>query len=140
MPELPPTLTSLLTEFAASKSIPADVLLKTQEISVNDVPVSLVFEGIGEFGDLVFYTPLGQVPEERAAQAHRSMLEANHLWAATGGATLGLLADGTATLCYRAPISLLNAEALADTLALFVGQAESWMLILGTPGALELSA
>jgi len=134
------SLTSLLTDFANAKGIPAPLLLQTQEVTVNDLPVSLVFEGIGEVGDLVFYTPLGKIPDERAAQAHRSMLEGNHLWAATGGATLGLLSDGTATLCYRTPLSLMNAEVLADTLALFAGQAENWMLLLGTPGALDLSA
>ena len=133
MPELPPTFSALLKDFAVANDLSVDALLLQPQVVVDGIPVGLLYEGINDFGDVIFFCQLGLVPPESTTQAHRLMLEGNHLWAATGGATLGLLEDGTATLCYRTPLAQLNADALADTLELFTAQAQNWIALLGTP-------
>lgn len=135
MPDYPPSFATLLKEFAAENNLPSDALLLNPQVVVGGLPVGLIYEGINDFGDIVFYAEVGPIPPERAAEAWRLMLEGNHLWAATGGATLGLMENGTATLCHRTPLAQLNADALADTLELFTAQARNWQVLLGTPGA-----
>jgi Tir chaperone protein (CesT) family len=137
MPELPASFTALLQDFAQANGLPAEALLLNPQVVVDGLPVGLLYEGINDFGDIVFYAEVGPIPQERAGQAYRLMLEGNHLWAATGGATLGLLEDGTATLCHRTQLAQITADALADTLELFAAQARNWQILLGTPDAPE---
>ncbi len=132
MPELPPSFTALLKDFATVNNLPAVALLLNPQVVVDGLPVGLLYEGINDFGDIIFYGEIGPIPMDRAGQAYRLMLEGNHLWAATGGTTLGLLEDGTATLCYRSPLAQMTSDVLADTLELFTAQVKNWQAILGT--------
>ncbi|MCA1963207.1 MAG: type III secretion system chaperone [Prosthecobacter sp.] len=131
MPEYPPSFASLLSSFATANNLPAEPLLLNPQVVVDGLPIGMIYEGINDFGDIVFFAEVGHIPAERSAMAWRLMLEGNHLWAATGGATLGLMEDGTATLCHRTPLAQLNTEALEDTLSLFAAQVQNWQAILG---------
>ena len=135
MPELPPSFTALLKDFAPPNALNVEAVLLNPQVVVDSLPVGLLYEGINDFGDIILHAVLGQVPSERAEAAFRLMLEGNHLWAATGGATLGLLDDGTATICHRTLLAQMNADALADTLELSAAQARNWMLLIVTPDA-----
>ncbi len=134
---MPAAFESLLREFATAKNLSTEQILLTQEIIVDDVPVSLLYEGLEDIGDMVFYTPLGKPQEGNEALTHSSLLQANHLWAATGGATLGLLKDGTVTFCYRTPLNLLKADTLGETLSLFASHAQTWMAVLSSSSAIN---
>lgn len=129
---MPTPFDTLLHDFAATHGLSGDDLLQTHEILVDGLPVNLIFEGLEDVGDLVFYTTLGQPAPGTEAAAYRSLLLANNLWAATGGGTLGLLSDGTVSFCYRTPLEGLTVDTLSDTLALFTSQAQNWINILAS--------
>ena len=137
---MPTPYESLLQDFANSRELSAQDLLLTQEIMVDDVLVSLVYEGLDDAGDLVFYSSLGSPAKDQLLEAYRLMLLSNHLWSGTGGATLGLQDDGRASLCHRTPLNQINADGLATTLGLFAGQAAQWRGIIGFAEAVSQSA
>lgn len=134
---MPSAFESLLHDFATARGLPAQQILLTQEVIVDEIPVNLLYEGLEDIGDLVLYTNLGMPQPGSEALTHRSLLQANHLWAATGGGTLGLLKDGSVTFCYRTPLNLLSADTLGDTLGLFASHAQNWMSVLSSAPALD---
>mgnify|MGYP001038966638 CR=1 FL=1 len=40
--------------------------------------------------NLLLYTSLGKIPEERQLEIYKAFLEANQLWSGSGGATIGV--------------------------------------------------
>lgn len=135
------TFNNLIQSFAQAYQLPAAELAISQEITVNGVAVSLHYEGVDDSGDVVFYAVLGLPSQGDEANAYRAVLQANHLWSGTGGATAGLMDDGQITLCYRSPLDLMTAESLANTLDLFSEQAAQWRELIQTPQAMaEISA
>ena len=130
---------NLLTEFANEIGLqPLDQFLETEEVVIDDVTVSLFFEGDEELGDVVFFSLLGKPSAERLPAVTRVLLEANYLWAGTGGATLGMSPDdGTVIIAARLPLDTLNGAALASLLDSFVDSASFWRRYVAgeiTPG------
>lgn len=119
---------NLLTEFAREVGLqPIEQFLETEEIVIDDLTVSLYFEGDEELGEVVFFSLLGEPSSERMSSVTRVLLEANYLWAGTGGATLGIRPDnGAVCIAARFPLDTLNGRALASLLESFVDSASFW--------------
>ncbi len=122
---------ALLRDFAEAEGLDPDALCQTEEIEIAGLPLALAFEGGDNFGDVIYVCGLGPVPAERADTIHRRLLEANHLWSGTGGATLGLQpGTGAVVLCGRSDLESLTAEDLATVLEGFVDIALQWRHII----------
>ncbi|MCB1227284.1 MAG: CesT family type III secretion system chaperone [Verrucomicrobiales bacterium] len=139
---MPAAYDALLQNFADTFQLPVESLAVSPEITVNDVVISLHYEGLEDgAGDVLLYAVLGSPPPGTEDAACRAMLLANHLWSGTGGATLGLMDDGRATMSYRTPLATLHAEGLATTLDLFSEQALQWRELIQLPEAIaEMNA
>lgn len=108
----------LLMALADIAGLEPAALLATQEIIIDDLPISMHLEGEDEQTDLLLCSLLGNVPEDRWPEIARYLLMANHLWTGTGGATLGLLdKDNTVSLSVRHPLHGLDARRLSRLLA-----------------------
>lgn len=126
-PPMIETYQNLLQELARLEDLDADLLLETQELAVDGLVIALGFEGNNHVGDVVFVTALGSPPTGRTEDIYRTLLEANHLWGGTGGATLGLQAGtGAVVLCSRSDVAELTGEGLAMLLENFVDVARHW--------------
>ncbi|CAM3963532.1 type III secretion system chaperone [Bordetella muralis] len=130
----------LLSNYAAILGLePVQLLLAAQEIVVNGITVSLMPEGDEDIGDIVFCTNLG-VPA-CSESLHVLMLQANALWAGTGGCTLGLQhGTGSVLLAGRTPLPLCHAKGFADMIGAFVDIALRWKSLIEGTTAIELSA
>jgi len=130
----------LLRNYAALLDLePVQLLLATQEIMVEDITVSLMLEGDENIGDIVFCTNLG-IPA-RSESLHVLMLQANALWAGTGGCTLGIQhGTGAVLLAGRTPLPLCHAKGFADMIGAFVDIALRWKSVIGGTTAVELAA
>lgn len=119
----------LLENYARGVGLePVDAFLASQEIVIGGVTVGLTLEGDENSGDVVFFSNLGQPASEvDKADLHLMMLQANALWAGTGGCTLGLQPDtGAVLLAGRAPLTVCDAAALASALDAFADVAVLW--------------
>jgi len=132
----------LLRNLAALMELaPTSWLLATQEIVINGVTISLMLEGDGDIGDVVFCTSLGTPATDNPERLHILMLQANALWAGTGGCTLGLQYGTNAVLLAgRTPLPLCYAKGFADRLAAFSEIALQWKAIVQGRTPVELSA
>ena len=130
----------LLRNYAAILGVePVHLLLATQEIVIQGITVSLMLDGDENIGDVVFCTNLG-VPA-RSESLHVVMLQANALWAGTGGCTLGLQhGTGSVLLAGRTPLPLCHAKGFADMIGAFVDIALRWKPLIGGTTAVELAA
>lgn len=120
---------SLLAQYADQVGLEsAKDFLASQELRIGGIAVGLTCEGDEENGDVVFYASLGQPAPHVARDALFSlMLEANVLWAGTGGCTLGVQSGtGLAVLCGRLPLPLCDAGTLVVVLDAFVDMALVW--------------
>jgi len=107
----------LLSALAEEVGLEASSLISSQEIVIDELPISLRLEGEGEQAELRLSCQLGIPSKLRWALAIRTMLQANHLWTGTGGATLGMLENDMVSLSVRRLLSRLNADRLAVLLA-----------------------
>ena len=107
----------LLSALAEEVGLEASSLISSQEIVIDELPISLKLEGEGEQAELRLCCQLGIPSKARWALAIRTMLQANHLWTGTGGATLGMLENDMVSLSVRRLLSRLNADRLAVLLA-----------------------
>lgn len=122
-----PLYQDLLTSLAENAGLEAAPLLATEEIVIDDLPISMQLTGEGEQAEVVLCSLLGTVPAERWAEVARCLLLANHLWTGTGGATLGLLdADNTVSLSVRRSLHDLDAEQLSLLLAQLADIGLAW--------------
>ena len=125
--------TQLLEDYAQLVGLePASDLLLNQELRVSDLSVGLTAEGDEDNGNIVLFTSLGQIaPDLPQDRLMRLMLEANALWAGTGGCTLGVQSGtGAVLLCIRMPLALCNAQALVPIVDAFVDVALLWREIV----------
>ena len=117
----------LLTALAEHAGLEAPALLATEEIVLNDLPIGLQLCGEGEQSDVVLCSLLGPVPADRWPELSRQLLMANHLWAGTGGATLGVLdEDHTVSVSARRPLHELDAGQLGLLLVHFAKIGQAW--------------
>jgi len=106
---------------------PADPVIQSGTLTVDDVDVYLDYRDEAFETSVVIYTDLGAVPPEAPATLLRNLLEANLLWAGTGGATIGLHPEtGQAVLSYAMPFDGLTGEGLGAALAQFAKVAKFW--------------
>jgi hypothetical protein len=125
------TYTELLRDFAVAEGLDPDALCATEELEVAGLPLALAFDGDENFGDVVYVCGLGPVPAERARQVHQWLLEANHLWAGTAGATLSLQpGTGAVVISGRIDLDGLTAHALGVVLEDFVDVALYWRRVI----------
>jgi Tir chaperone protein (CesT) family len=117
----------LLAALAHEVGLDAEAFVQAEEIVIDDITVSLYFEGDEDLGEVVFFSLLGQPAPERAAEAAQVLLQANYLWLGTGGATLGLHPDsGQVLIAGRTPLEGLDGAALASLLDSFTDTASFW--------------
>lgn len=123
----------LLKDYAALAGLDsATDFLLSQELRIAGLWIGVNAEGDEEGGSVVIFTSLGQL--EGTAQSERVMrlmLEANALWAGTGGCTLGVQSGtGAVILCIRAPLAVCNAGTLARMIDAFADIALLWREIV----------
>lgn len=112
--------------------------LQTEELTIGERKVGFSFEpyDVNEpvAGDILFFSVLGTPADNRKTEVWRLLLEANCLWAGTGGGVLGLQRDSAAVvLAARLPLDGLEAAQLASGLEVFLDTAKYWAeLIEGT--------
>lgn len=119
---------ALLEDYARHTELPVDEFLAKQELMYSDIAVGLAPEGDEDTGDIAFFTSLGQPGAEvDRTQLMQLMLEANGLWAGTGGCTLGLqTGTGAVLLCARLPLELTDAPSLSTALQALTTVAMMW--------------
>ena len=94
-------------------------------INVDDMVVTLM--NLPDSGRLAVYGEIGDPPPEGLEQLLSAMLEANHLFAGTAGATISRDHEtGRFHLCRHEPLAILNADTLAAILQSFVNTLEIW--------------
>ncbi|WP_185961354.1 type III secretion system chaperone [Telmatospirillum sp. J64-1] len=83
---------------------------------------------------LMLYAHLGLAPQPASAELYESLLEANHFFRGTGGATIGVdPATRSIALVYALPLPSLTPVLLEAEIKGFVDIAESWMTRLDQP-------
>lgn len=110
-------------------------VLQSGTLDIDDVTVYV--EGRDEIyaEELVIYADLGAVPQDKAAEVHRNLLEANLFWAGTGSATIGLHPDtGHAILAYQTPFAGLTPAGLASAVTQFAKIAAYWQRFIASGG------
>lgn len=77
---------------------------------------------------LTLYCNLGEIPADQAERVYPLLLEANVLWAGTGGATLGVTpADRCVILAFRDRIKDIDPERFQTLLEGLIDMSEFWM-------------
>ena len=117
----------LIRSFATQMGLDAEALAQTQEIVISGMHIGLTFEGDDNIGDLVYFADLGTPPEARTNDVYKTLLQANHKWVGTRGATLGLQMDtGAVTLSGRIDVKAVTGESLGMLLDVFTDTATFW--------------
>ncbi|MET1114563.1 MAG: CesT family type III secretion system chaperone [Comamonas sp.] len=117
----------LLTELAHEVGLPAAALLATEEIDIDGLSIGLQLEGEGPQAEVLLCCLLASPRADQWTATARAMLQANHLWSGTGGATLGMLPDDDrVSLSARRLLRDLDADKLAVLLAHTVDMGHAW--------------
>jgi len=95
-------------------------------LSVDDM--SLTILGLEEVGQVVLSGIVGEPPpEDRLVGLYKALLEANHNFACTAGATLALDPQtGKVSLCKVLPLALLDGESFFQEIERFINVLETW--------------
>lgn len=122
-----PAYTELLSDFARHAGLhEIDLFLQTEEIVVDDITVSMYYEGDETLGEIVLFSHLGKI-QSNDEQVLQVLMQANYLWAGTGGASLSLNpVDQQIACAVRLPVDTLHGEALASIIDSFVDTASFW--------------
>ncbi|KKB64220.1 hypothetical protein WM40_06915 [Robbsia andropogonis] len=123
----------LLKDYALLVGLePAADLVLNQELRALGLSIGLSAEGDKDKGNVVLFTSLGQLdPQLPKDRLLLLMLEANALWAGTGGCTLGVQSGtGAVLLCVRVPLAGCDAGSLAVTIDAFIDVAVLWREIV----------
>ena len=94
-------------------------------INVDDMVVTLM--SLPDSDRLAVHGEIGDPPPEGLEQLLSAMLEANHLFAATAGATISRDHEtGRFHLCRHEPLATLDVDSLAALVESFVNTLEIW--------------
>ena len=94
-------------------------------INVDDMVVTLM--SLPDSDRLAVYGEIGDPPPEGLEQLLSAMLEANHLFAGTAGATISRDHEtGRFHLCRHEPLAILDADSLAALVESFVNTLGIW--------------
>ena len=95
-------------------------------LSVDDMMVTL--QSIPEAESVGFWGEIGEPPPQDLEKLLSAMLEANHMFKGTGGATISRDSEtGRFFLCRILDLRSLDAEAFAAALERFVNVLEAWI-------------
>ena len=104
-------------------------------LRVADIDISLTGEADARGEHLWICVDFGAVPEARAEDVYRTMLESNLRAGAAEAGLLALQPNGHAVLMVRHPFSAaLDAEGLVPVLARYAALARHWMGLVAGPG------
>lgn len=85
----------------------------------------------GELDLLTLYCRLGTIAPDQAGTVYPLLLEANVLWAGTGGATLGVISDDrSVVLAYQERAAAIDARRFEGLLSGLVDAAEFWTRLI----------
>ena len=94
-------------------------------INADDMVVTLM--SLPDSDRLAVHGEIGDPPPEGLEQLLSAMLEANHLFAGTAGATISRDHEtGRFHLCRQEPLAILDADSLAALVESFVNTLEIW--------------
>ena len=97
----------------------------TVSLAVDSLRVNIL--GLEEIGQVVLSGDLGEPPPQGLERLYQAMLEAQHLFQGTGGATFSRNPeDGHLALCHAFAGDLLDGAGLAQKLEHFVNTLETW--------------
>lgn len=98
-------------------------------LSVDDMTVTL--QGIPEAESAGFWGEIGEPPPQGLEKLLSAMLEANHMFKGTGGATISRDSEtGRFFLCRVLDLRNLDAETFAAALERFVNVLEAWIALV----------
>ena len=98
-------------------------------LSVDDMTVTL--QSIPEVESVGFWGEIGEPPPQGLEKLLSAMLEANHMFRGTGGATISRDSEtGRFFLCRILDLRSLDAEAFAAALERFVNVLEAWIALV----------
>ena len=93
------------------------------------LPVTI--SNLRELDAIALVGDLGEPPPERLEALYRMMLEANHLFGGTGGATISLDSEkGRFSLCRTLPCKAIDADSFYDVAERFVSTLEVWTKLI----------
>jgi len=90
--------------------------------------MQLTILGLEDVGQVVLTGVIGEPPpEDRMEKLYRAMLEANHNFAGTFGATLSINPDdGKVSLCKAIPLAIADGDTFFADVEHFVNVLETW--------------
>lgn len=95
----------------------------------DNIVVNMEYDG--ELDLLTLYCRLGTVAADRVGTVYPLLLEANVLWAGTGGATLGVIPDDrSVVLAYQEKAAAIDGQRFEGLLSGLVDAAEFWMKLI----------
>lgn len=98
-------------------------------IAVDDMAVTL--QSLQQTDSVGFWGEIGEPPPQGLELLLSAMLEANHMFAGTGGATISRdPGSGRFYLCRVLDLRCLDAEAFSSALERFVNTLEAWMSLV----------
>ncbi len=136
-----PAYHALLRDFATHVGLDPGILAETQEVVMAGIAIGLAFEGDEHHGDLVYFADLGAPSPGRALGVYKALLEANHFWVGTSGATLSLQPEtGRVVCCGSMSVALAGGADLAQRLDAFIDTLLFWQQYIddALPQALPL--
>ena len=87
----------------------------------------VVIQGVDAANAITFVSPVAELPPENPERLYRVLLEANHIFQGTGGATLSVNPDGGFVyLCRQLDSRMLDVNELVDALDGFLNTLEAW--------------
>jgi len=94
--------------------------------------MALTIIGLEEVGQVVLSGVIGEPPPaDRMERLYKAMLEANHNFAGTAGATMSINpGDGKVSLCKALPLALTDGESFFPEVERFVNTLETWRKII----------
>jgi len=109
-------------------------------LDIDGMPLTIL--GLEEVGRVALVGVIGEPPpEEKMERLYRAMLEANHNFAGTAGATLSINPDtGKVSLCRMLPLELMDGEKFFSETEHFVNTLEMWRKLVEDFRGADLSA
>lgn len=95
-----------------------------------DDHMSVTIQNLDEVSRLAVWAKIGEPPPQGLERLLSAMLEANHLFQGTGGATISRDGEGNFFLCQLFDLRCLDGKDFTDALERFVNTLEAWQRML----------
>ena len=123
------TFEELIAAFGAKIGVALVADNESCVVGVDDMTVT--FLHLDEADKISIYGEIGGTPQDGIEELLSTMLEANHLFAGTAGATLSRdKKTGRFCLCRVEPLALLDADSFASVMESFVNTHAVWRSIV----------